>query len=78
MIEHASWFPAIGGRIIGAHLHDVRGILDHRGPGSGSLDWAMVAAHLPAGVVRTLEIDQHEPEESVAGAKAFLNGRGVL
>jgi sugar phosphate isomerase/epimerase len=78
MIEHASWFPAIGGRIIGAHLHDVRGVLDHRGPGNGTLDWSMVAAHLPPDTVRTLEIDQHEPEDLVAGAKAFLNGRGVL
>jgi sugar phosphate isomerase/epimerase len=78
MIEHASWFSAIGDRIIGAHLHDVRGILDHRGPGNGTLDWAMVAAHLPAYALRVLEIDQHEGEELVAGAIAFLRERGIV
>jgi sugar phosphate isomerase/epimerase len=77
MIEHASWYPTIGDRIIGAHLHDVRGILDHRGPGNGTLDWEIIAAHLPADALRTLEIDQNEPEDLVAGARAFLEGRGV-
>jgi sugar phosphate isomerase/epimerase len=78
MIEHASWFGAAGDQIIGTHLHDVRGILDHRGPGNGTLDWEMVAAHLPAGAVRTLEIDQHEPDELVARASAFLRKRGIV
>jgi sugar phosphate isomerase/epimerase len=77
MIDHTAWYPAIGDRIIGAHLHDVRGILDHRGPSNGTLDWAMIAANLPPNAVRVLEIDQHEPEESVAGAIAFLRERGI-
>lgn len=78
MIEHSSWFPAVGDRIIGAHLHDVRGIIDHRGPGNGSLDWSMIAAHLPPNALRVLEIDQHEPEELIAGAPAFLREKGIL
>jgi sugar phosphate isomerase/epimerase len=78
MIDHASWFAAVGDRIIGSHLHDVRGIIDHRGPGNGTLDWAMVAAHLPARVVRTLEIDQHEPDEVVAGAREFVSRHGIV
>jgi sugar phosphate isomerase/epimerase len=77
MIDHASWFPAIGGRIIGAHLHDVRGILDHRGPGNGTLDWRLVTEHLPPTALRVLEIDQHEPEELIVGARAFLETQGI-
>ena len=42
---------------------DVRGIVDHRGPGNGTLNWAYVAAHLPPDAIRVLEIDQHEPDE---------------
>jgi sugar phosphate isomerase/epimerase len=77
MVDHAAWYPAVGGRIIGAHLHDVRGILDHRGPGNGTLDWAMIAANLPPTALRVLEIDQHEPEELVATAREFLGARGM-
>ena len=77
MIEHDSWFPAIGDRIIGSHLHDVRGIVDHRGPGSGTLDWRFVAEHLPPDATRVLEIDQHEPDDLVEGARAFLERYGI-
>jgi sugar phosphate isomerase/epimerase len=78
MIEHASWFPAVGPRLIGSHLHDVNLILDHRAPGNGTLDWSLVAANLPSTALRVLEIDQREPEEAVAGAIEFLRQRGVL
>jgi sugar phosphate isomerase/epimerase len=77
MIDYASWFAAIGERIIGSHLHDVRGILDHRGPGNGTFDWSLVAAHLPPDALRVLEIDQHEPEELVRCGRAFLEARGI-
>jgi sugar phosphate isomerase/epimerase len=78
MIDHASWYPAIGQRIIGAHLHDVNGILDHRAPGNGTQDWARIAAHLPPEALRVLEIDQHEPDRAVANAGRFLQERGVV
>ena len=77
MIDHESWYPAIESRIIGAHLHDVRGILDHRAPGNGTLDWSMIAAHLPETALRVLEINQHEPDEITGAAGDFLRARGV-
>ncbi len=78
MIDHESWYPAIESRIIGAHLHDVRGILDHRAPGNGTLDWAMIAAHLPETALRVLEINQHEPDAITGAAGDFLRARGVV
>jgi len=78
MIDHALWGPAIGQRIIGAHLHDVNGIIDHRAPGNGTLDWSFVAANLPPDALRVLEIDQHEPDEGVAAAGKFLQARGIV
>jgi sugar phosphate isomerase/epimerase len=78
MIDHESWYPAIESRIIGAHLHDVTGILDHRAPGNGTLDWAMIAEHLPETALRVLEINQHEPDAITGAAGAFLRDRGVV
>ena len=77
MIDTDSWFTSVGDRVIGSHLHDVRGIVDHRGPGNGTLDWKYVAAHLPPEAIRVLEIDQHEPDELVKGAREFLNKYGI-
>lgn len=78
MIDHGLWKAAIPDRFIGAHLHDVRGILDHRAPGNGTLDWRRVAVDLPSKAVHVLEIDQHEPDEAVAGSIEFLRRHGVV
>lgn len=78
MIDRSLWFPRLTSRMLGSHLHDVNGILDHRAPGNGDLDWAYVAAAIPPNAVRVLEINQHEPDALVAGAIDFLRARGVL
>jgi sugar phosphate isomerase/epimerase len=78
MIDRGAWFPRLTPRLIGSHLHDVDGLLDHRAPGNGTLDWSYVAAALPSDALRVLEINQHEPDRLVAGAIEFLRARGVL
>ena len=78
MIDRVAWFPALTPRTIGAHLHDVSGLDDHRAPSNGTLDWAYVAAALPPDALRVLEINQEEPDDLVAGAIGFLRARNVL
>ena len=78
LVPHARWFDRLRERLIGCHLHDVRGIVDHRAPGNGTLDWALVAAGIPPHAARTCEIDQREPEGLLAGSVRFLSERGVV
>jgi sugar phosphate isomerase/epimerase len=78
MIDRSLWFPALTPRMLGCHLHDVDGILDHRAPGNGTLDWSYVAAALNPSALRVLEINQHEPDALVAGAISFLRDRDVI
>jgi sugar phosphate isomerase/epimerase len=77
LVPHRRWFELLGGRLIGAHLHDVNGLRDHRAPGNGTLDWEMVRDGIPPRAARTCEIDQHEPEESLSAAIALLRDEGV-
>jgi sugar phosphate isomerase/epimerase len=77
-IDKRAWLDANGPRTIGSHLHDVDGIGDHRAPGRGDVDWSYIAAGLPPTAVRVFEINQHQPDEAVAGAIAFLRQRGVV
>ncbi|MBI2760040.1 MAG: hypothetical protein HYX51_01275, partial [Chloroflexi bacterium] len=78
LIDTRAALQGLQHRLLGVHLHDVRGILDHRAPGNGDVDWSYIADTIPAGAARTFEIDQREPEASLASAISLLRERGVL
>ena len=78
LIDRYAWFPRLTARTIGSHLHDVDGILDHRAPGNGDVDWRYIAAGLPPTALRVFEIDQRQPDDLVAAAKDFLRERRVV
>lgn len=76
-LDRHAWLGRWSERCVGAHLHDVEGIGDHRSPGDGDVDWGYIVEgvrHLPR---FTLEINQHQPDERVFGAPAFLRGLGL-
>ncbi len=66
------WFDAVGDHWLGVHLHDIVGLRDHLVPGMGELDFAAPARWLPAGAVRTCEVDWYfSPSELAAGIAAL-------
>jgi sugar phosphate isomerase/epimerase len=76
-IERGEWLDRNAHRCIGAHLHDVLGIGDHRSPGDGDVDWGYIVAglrHLPK---YTLEINQHQSDGRVLDAIPFLERVGL-
>lgn len=75
---HREWFSRFGGRLLGVHLHDVRGIRDHCAPGVGSVDWGLIAANLPDAALRVCEIGEWNDVETVPGVVPFLRSQGVL
>ena len=56
LFDHEEWLKRFGNRIIGAHLHDVQGIDDHQIPGTGDVDFKMIARYLPPTAFRSLEV----------------------
>jgi sugar phosphate isomerase/epimerase len=76
--RHTRWLDELGTRCIGAHVHDVEGLADHRAPGHGTADWPHYASKLPAHTPRVFEINQRTPEEQVSAAIPFLRERGIL
>lgn len=78
LVDKYRWLNELADRCLGAHLHDVEGIGDHRAPGFGNVDWEHVAERLPASALRVFEIDQRQPEERIVGAVPLLQARCVL
>jgi sugar phosphate isomerase/epimerase len=76
-IDRHEWLGRLSNQCIGAHLHDVLGIGDHRAPGDGDVDWGYIVEgvkHLPA---YTLEINQWQSDERVCEAIGFLESIGL-
>jgi sugar phosphate isomerase/epimerase len=78
LIPHDRWLNGLSARCVGAHVHDVDGLLDHRAPGHGTADWPHYAAMLPPDAPRICEINQRVPEDQVAAAIPYLRSVGVL
>ena len=75
---HEEWLRRYASRMMGVHLHDVRGLRDHYAAGLGEIDWDMVAAYLPAAALRTCEFRNDTTPEQAAAAIKFLAGKGCI
>ncbi|GIW08476.1 MAG: hypothetical protein KatS3mg060_3281 [Dehalococcoidia bacterium] len=75
---HRDWLESLGPRIIGVHLHELRGVKDHFALGTGEMDWPLVAAHLPAAALRVCEFDRRNSPDDVARAFAVLERHRII
>lgn len=75
---HEEWLRRFSSRIVGAHLHDVIGVDDHRPAGSGEVDWEMVRRYLPKEGLRTCEFQNNNSPEAVVAGAAWLKEKGIV
>ena len=72
------WLEQFSQRIVGLHWHDVIGIQDHQAPGTGEVDFAMIAKFLPPDCYHTLEVDKALSRETVAQGMHHLEKTGCI
>ena len=77
-VPHSAWIPRFTSRMIGVHLHDVKGIEDHLVPGRGEIDFTRIAEHIPAGTLRTLEISPAATTDEIARGLEILTETGCI
>jgi sugar phosphate isomerase/epimerase len=70
--SHEEWLIRYAFNIIGVHLHDVRGVVDHYAPGLGEVDFDRVAAYLPQEAFRTFEVQPSNTVEQIKNSLEFL------
>lgn len=67
-----------GGRLAGMHLHDIRGLEDHRPPGTGDFNFAALTEYLRPGVARVMEIaSDHSPRAVKRGRRHLAEMYGI-
>ena len=67
---HLEWLKRYSNRMLGTHLHDVIGIIDHYAPGLGEIDFRAIAEYIPETAFRTFEM---LPGNTIAQVKGGIN-----
>lgn len=78
MADHFEWLERFSDRMIGVHLHDVCGIIDHQVPGIGDVDFARIASYIPVQAQRTLEIGPQASLDQLLQGLKVLSASGCI
>jgi len=54
--EHEEYLRRYGDRLVGMHVHDTQQARDHRAPGQGTTDFAMLAKYVRPDTILTIEL----------------------
>ncbi len=72
------WIDRFAHRIIGLHLHDVRGVDDHFAPGLGEVDYEKFAHRIPAAAYRTLEVSGFNSMQDITSGLHLFDKIGLI
>jgi len=75
---HREWLERLGPRMLGVHLHDINALSDHHAPGKGSMDWPLIAQHLPREAFRVLELNKANERNEIQAALTLLRKEGII
>jgi sugar phosphate isomerase/epimerase len=63
--------------LLGVHLHDVKGYIDHQVPGMGEVDFNLLKKYLKKDTIKILEIHPRESEKGLMEGVDFLKNIGL-
>jgi len=73
-----AWLDAFGGRIFGVTLHDFAAGRDHLPPGTGIVDWPLLAEYLPRSALRVLQLAPSYPDTLLTEARSLLTAHRLI
>ena len=76
-LEHEEYLRRYGDRMIGMHVHDTQGARDHRAPGQGGTDFAMLAKYVRPDTILTLELHADVLAEHIVPGVEWLVSLGM-
>ena len=72
--SHLDFLKLYGDRLLGIHIHDVKGCRDHLAPSTGSLDFLSLKPYLNTGVLRVIEAHHPASAAELVKSREFLSG----
>ncbi|MBI4831066.1 MAG: sugar phosphate isomerase/epimerase [Candidatus Lindowbacteria bacterium] len=71
-ISHERLLSQFSSRLVGVHLHDAEDTRDHRSPGKGKIDFAMVGKYVGKEAIRVIELAPSVSAEELKEGISFL------
>jgi len=76
-VEHEEYLRHYADRMVGMHVHDTQAARDHRAPGQGSTDFAMLARYVRPDTILTLELHADVLAEHIEPGVEMLLALGM-
>jgi hypothetical protein len=74
---HGQWLDSYAGKMLGVHLQDEAEGQAEMPPGTGEVDFKLVAGYLPRGAERVLEVNPRHGRAEILAAVQFLVDLGI-
>ena len=76
-VEHEEYLRRYADRMVGMHVHDTQAARDHRAPGQGGTDFAMLAKYVKPDTILTLELHADVLAEHIGPGVEMLLALGM-
>lgn len=76
--KHADFLEPHRGRIVGMHLHDIKGMSDHHAPGSGEFDFSILSTFVTAQTLLVIEAHAKASGRELEAMRSHLDSAGLL
>lgn len=76
-VEHEEFLRRYADRMVGMHVHDTQGTRDHRAPGQGSTDFAMLNQYVKPETILTIELHADVLAEHIQSGLEMLLALGM-
>lgn len=74
---HGQWLDSYAGRMVGVHLGDAADFQAEMPPGTGEVDFKLVAGYLPRTAERVLEVNPRHGRAEILASVQFLVDLGI-
>ena len=77
-VPRMAWLDRFSMRIVGTHIHDIRGATDHLAPGRGRVNFGQIASYLPENAIGRCELQTINTPEMRKAGMMMLTGMGCV